>query len=130
MARLTAKEIHGIWACSVMCWDEKFRFDVDAYAEKHPRDDSTQTAWPLHHWLDRRVYAIDFDEFKTMVDVQAELCGEGRIPLQIGCCADATHKTLRLFEYAASKKEVALPRWWFLIGWSRTIAKCCTFSDL
>ena len=61
-------------------------------------------------------YAIDFDEFQRMVDLVAELCGKAGMPLQIGCCSDATHKTIRLLEYAASKKEVGaaqvnLPYW-------------------
>ncbi len=51
-----------------------------------------------------------------MVDIQAELCGAAKKPLQIGCCSDATRETLRLVEYAASKKEVGaaqivLPYW-------------------
>jgi dihydrodipicolinate synthase/N-acetylneuraminate lyase len=51
-----------------------------------------------------------------MVDIEAEICGKANMPLQIGCCSDATAKTIRLLEYAASKKEVGaaqvtLPYW-------------------
>ena len=51
-----------------------------------------------------------------MVDIQAELCGKANMPLQIGCCADATAKTIKLLEYAASKSQVGaaqviIPYW-------------------
>src|SRR5579872_5335269 len=106
MKRLAAKDICGVWAGSVMCWDEKFRLDIEAYAAgvremiRH-RPHGIYTSGSTGEF-----YALDFDDFRAMVDVQAELCGEANIPLQIGCCADATHKTIQLFEYAAHKPQV------------------------
>jgi len=114
--RLGAKDIFGVWAGCVMCWDEKFRFDSDSYSAgvaqmiKHKPHGIYTTG------STGEFYAIELDEFKQMVDIQAKLCGDAGVPLQIGCCGDATHKTLRLFEYAASKKQVGaaqvvLPYW-------------------
>jgi dihydrodipicolinate synthase/N-acetylneuraminate lyase len=116
MARLGSGDIFGIWAGMVMCWDKDYSFDSEAYASgiaqmiKHKPHGIYTTG------STGEFYAIDFDEFKLMVDIEADLCGKAGIRLQIGCCSDATHKTLRLFEYCASKKEVgaaqvALPYW-------------------
>lgn len=116
MGRLTAKEIHGIWAGSVMCWDEKFRFDTDAYAQSIRATIQHQPHGIYTTGSTGEFYAIDFDEFKSMVDIQSQLCVSAGVPLQIGCCADATHKTIRLFEYAASKPavgaaQIVVPYW-------------------
>jgi len=116
MARLGASDIYGVWAGSVMCWDQDFRFDVDAYASSIRQMIQHRPHGVYTTGSTGEFYAIDFDEFKTMVDVQARLCGDAGIALQIGCCADATHKTIRLFEYAASKPQVGaaqivLPYW-------------------
>ena len=116
MNRLKSKDIFGVWAGSVMCWDEKFRFDVDAYAASVKQLIRHKPHGIYTTGSTGEFYAIDFDEFKVMVDIQSRLCGEAGIPLQIGCCADATHKVVRLLEYAASKPQVGaaqvvLPYW-------------------
>ena len=116
MTRLGAKDIFGVWAGCVMCWDEKFRFDSDLYAASIRQMIKHKPHGIYTTGSTGEFYAIDFDEFKLMVDIQAQLCGDAGIPLQIGCCSDATHKTLQLFEYAASKKQVGaaqivLPYW-------------------
>jgi dihydrodipicolinate synthase/N-acetylneuraminate lyase len=116
MTRLGAKDIFGVWVGCVMCWDEKFGFDSEAYAASIRQMIKHKPHGLYTTGSTGEFYAIEFDEFKTMVDIQAQLCGEAGIPLQIGCCSDATHKTLRLFEYAASKKQVGaaqivLPYW-------------------
>jgi len=116
MTRLGAKDIFGVWAGCVMCWDEKFRFDSDSYAASIRQMITHKPHGIYTTGSTGEFYAIDFDEFKLMVDIQSQLCGDAGIPLQIGCCSDATHKTLRLFEYAASKKQVGaaqivLPYW-------------------
>ncbi len=106
MKRLTAKELHGIWAGVTMSWDEKFRFDEKIYAENIKRCISAKVYGVYTTGSTGEFYAIDYPEFCRMVDIQAELCGKAKMPLQIGCCSDATHKTIQLMEYAASKKEV------------------------
>lgn len=116
MTRLQAKDIFGVWAGCVMCWDERFNFDSGAYAAGVERMITHKPHGIYTTGSTGEFYAIDFDEFKLMVDIQADLCGKAQIPLQIGCCSDATHKTLRLFEYAASKQQVGaaqvtIPYW-------------------
>jgi dihydrodipicolinate synthase/N-acetylneuraminate lyase len=115
-ARLTAKTLHGIWSATKMTWDAKFRFDETAYAQNIRRTIAAKVHGIYTTGSTGEFYAIDDDEFRRMVDIQAELCGGAKMPLQIGCCTDATHKTLRQLEYAATKKavgaaQVALPYW-------------------
>jgi dihydrodipicolinate synthase/N-acetylneuraminate lyase len=116
MKRLNARDIFGIWAGSVMCWDERFRFDADAYAASIKQTIKYKPHGIYTTGSTGEFYAIDLDEFKLMVDIQSRLCGEAGIPLQVGCCAEATHKSIRLLEYAASKPQVGaaqvvLPYW-------------------
>lgn len=116
MARLTAKTLHGIWAGVTMSWDKQFGFDEKAYAENVCRTIAGKVHGVYTTGSTGEFYAIEDDEFRRMVDIEAELCGKAKMPLQIGCCADATYKTLRMLEYAAGKKEVGaaqvvLPYW-------------------
>src|SRR5574340_774243 len=116
MARLKAKDIYGIWAGVTMAGDARFRFDEEAYAKNIQRTIKAKVNGIYTTGSTGEFYAIDGDEFKRMVDIQAELCGKAKMPLQIGCCADATHKTIRLLEYAADQKavgaaQVNLPYW-------------------
>jgi dihydrodipicolinate synthase/N-acetylneuraminate lyase len=116
MSRLTAKTLYGIWAGMTMSWDEKDRFDEASY-----RANSVAMCRAGAHGVyttgsTGEFYALDEDEFRRMVDIQVEVCGEHGMPLQIGCCADSTREVLRLLEYAASKPQVGaaqvtLPYW-------------------
>jgi dihydrodipicolinate synthase/N-acetylneuraminate lyase len=116
MSRLTAKTLHGVWAALTMSFDEKDRFDEASY-----RTNSTTLCRAGVHGVyttgsTGEFYALDEDEFRRMVDIEAEVCGEHGMPLQIGCCADSTREVLRLLEYAASKQQVGaaqvtLPYW-------------------
>jgi len=116
MSRLTAEQVRGIWAGVTMSWDEKYKFDEEIYAQNVKRAITAKVHGVYTTGSTGEFYAIEFDEFCRMVDIQAELCGHASMPLQIGCCTDATHKTIRLLEYAASKKEVGavqvnIPYW-------------------
>ena len=116
MARLTAKDVYGIWAGITMVWDEDYRFDENTYAENIRRTLAANVHGIYTTGSTGEFYAIDYGEFCTMVDIQAELCGAARTPLQIGCCSDATAKTIRMLEYAAGKEQVGavqvnIPYW-------------------
>ena len=113
---LTAENLEGIWAGLTMSWDENFRFDSETYGRNIERALKTQVAGLYTTGSTGEFYAIELDEFKEMVDIISDLCGEAGKPLQIGCCSDATAKTLRLLEYAATRKavkgvQVNIPYW-------------------
>ena len=116
MARLKSNDVHGIWAGVTLPWDESYRFDEKTYAKNTENTIAAKVYGIYTTGSTGEFYALDYDEFCTMVDIQAELCGKANMPLQIGCCSDATHKTIRLIEYAASKDavgavQVVLPYW-------------------
>ena len=116
MSRLTAESLHGIWAGVTMVWNEQYRFDEQTYAQNVERTIAAGVHGIYTTGSTGEFYALEFEEFCLMVDIEAELCGRAGIPLQIGCNADATHKILRMLEYTAGKPEVgaaqvALPYW-------------------
>jgi dihydrodipicolinate synthase/N-acetylneuraminate lyase len=99
-----------------MSWDEHDRFDENTYVTNAKRVIASGVHGLYTTGSTGEFYALDFDEFRRMVDIQAELCGAAAMPLQVGCCADATRKTLRMLEYAADKSavgaaQVTLPYW-------------------
>jgi len=116
MGRLTTNELRGIWAGITLPWDEHDHLDEAAYQADIERMCQAGVHGIYTTGSTGEFYALDFDEFTRMVDIQDALCGQYRMPLQIGCCADCTRKTLRLVEYAAAKAQVGavqitLPYW-------------------
>ena len=114
--RLTAQRVRGIWGGVTMSWSESDTFDGKQYEKNVRRTIDAKVHGIYTTGSTGEFYAIEFDEFRDMVDIQANLCGDARMPLQIGCCADATRRTIRLLEYAASKPavgaaQVVLPYW-------------------
>lgn len=116
MNRLTADQVRGIWAGVTLSWDELDQFDEASYRANTETLCRAGVHGIYTSGSTGEFYALDWNEFRRMVDIQAEICGQHEMPLQIGCCADDTRKVLRLIEYAASKPEVGavqvtLPYW-------------------
>jgi dihydrodipicolinate synthase/N-acetylneuraminate lyase len=116
MSRLTAETLRGIWAGMTMSWDEKDRFEEATYRTNTEAMCKAGVHGIYTTGSTGEFYALDFDEFRRMVDIQAEICGRHKMPLQIGCNSDCTRGVIRLLEYAAGKKEVAavqvvIPYW-------------------
>jgi dihydrodipicolinate synthase/N-acetylneuraminate lyase len=116
MSRLTAADCRGIWAGLTMSWDEHDAFDEASYRANTEAMCRAGVHGVYTSGSTGEFYALDFDEFRRMVDVQAEICGRLRMPLQIGCCSDSTRATIRLLEYAAGKPQVGaaqvvIPYW-------------------
>ena len=116
MAKLSKETLRGVWAGITVSWDEDFGFNEEIYAQNVQRMIDAGAHGIYTTGSTGEFYAFDYDEFCRMVDVIAELAGGAGVPLQIGCCSDATHKTIRLLEYAASKSQVGavqvnLPYW-------------------
>ena len=93
--RLTAENLHGIWAGVTMPWDENDQFDEEIYATNIRRTIDTNVHGIYTTGSTGEFYAVDDDEFRRMGDIQAELCGMAGMPLQIGCCSDGTVKALQ-----------------------------------
>src|SRR4051812_34184573 len=106
MTRLTANDCRGIWAGVPMSWDGRDHFDEDGYRANVETMCRAGVHGVYTTGSTGEFYAVEWDEFRRMVDIQAEVCGRYKVPLQIGCCADSTRKALRLIEYAAGKPQV------------------------
>jgi len=116
MKRLTADKLWGIWAGVTMSWDEKYRFDEETYRINTETMCRVGAHGVYTSGSTGEFYALSYEEFCRMVDIQDEVCGRYNIPLQIGCCSDNTRETIKLVEYAAGKKHVGasqvnLPYW-------------------
>lgn len=116
MARLTADTLLGIWAAVPLSWRPDFTLDEKSYVANIETAIRAKVHGIYTSGSTGEFYALEFDEFRRMVDIQADLCGRARMPLQVGCCADATGKILRKAQYAAAKPQVgalqvALPYW-------------------
>jgi dihydrodipicolinate synthase/N-acetylneuraminate lyase len=116
MARLRQENLRGIWAAIPMSWDAENRFDEETYAQNVQRAIAAGVHGIYTTGSTGEFYALTPAEFRRMVDIQDELCGKAGMPLQIGCCSDATWKTLEMLEYVNGKEHVGaaqvnLPYW-------------------
>ena len=116
MHGLTADALRGIWAGATMTWDGRDRFDEGVYQTNVERLCRSAVHGVYTTGSTGEFYALDFDEFRAMVDIECELCRRYGKPLQIGCCSDNTRETLRYLEYVAGKPEagaaqVVIPYW-------------------
>ena len=116
MGRLTAETLHGIWAGVTMAWDGSDALDVDSYVTNTEAMCEAGVHGVYTTGSTGEFYALDFDEFRQMVDIQCDVCGRCNKPLQIGCNSDNTREALRYLEYVAGKPEVgaaqvAVPYW-------------------
>lgn len=116
MGRLTSEKLRGIWAGVTLSWDEQDRFDAESYRVNSEVLGKCGAHGIYTTGSTGEFYALDYDEFRRMVDIQTEICSKNRAPLQIGCCADSTREVIRLLEYAAGKPavgaaQIVLPYW-------------------
>lgn len=116
MNRLSKETLRGVWAGVTMSWDESYGFDVKSYRANIENAIKAGVHGIYTTGSTGEFYALNFDEFKAMVDVQAEICGAKSTFLQIGCCAPNTRDVIRMLEYAAGKEsvgaaQVCLPFW-------------------
>ncbi len=116
MSRLTADTLYGIWAGVTMAWDEEDNLDLDSYVANTERLCRAGVHGIYTTGSTGEFYALEFEEFRRMVDIQCDLCRRCNKPLQIGCNADDTRDVLRYLEYVAGKPEVGaaqvtIPYW-------------------
>lgn len=116
MERLIADDVRGIWAGILMSWDEHGNFDEESYRTNTERTMKANVHGVYTTGSSSEFYALNYEEFCLMVDIQNEICGKNNMPLQIGCSADNTRKTIKLLEYANSKPnvggvQVVIPYW-------------------
>lgn len=99
-----------------MSWDDKLLFDETSYRTNIKRLCRAGVHGIYTTGSSGEFYALNFDEFRLMVDIQIEVCSQYSMPLQIGCGSENTRKTIRLLEYVAEKQyigaaQIILPYW-------------------
>lgn len=113
--KLTPQNLNGIWAGITLSWNRQGELDEAAYRENLRRLCAAKVHGIYTSGSTGEFYALDEAEFKRMVDLVLEETQPHGIPVQIGCCADATRKVIRLLTYAhdagAAGAQVVLPYW-------------------
>jgi len=135
MRSLGYDELRGIWAGLMMTWDEHDRFDEENYRRNVERICASGAHGVYTTGSTGEFYALEFEEFRAMMDLVDDICGAHRTPLQIGCNGDSTRKVLRLLECAAGKKnvggvQVVVPYWMELndrelLQYFKDLYACC-----
>ncbi|MFH0963628.1 MAG: dihydrodipicolinate synthase family protein [Planctomycetota bacterium] len=105
---LTAKSLRGVWALVTTPWNSKNDFDEEVF--RH--DVACQCRSGVHGLYTTgssgEFFALDFEEFRRLVDVFLDEVKKTRTPHQIGCGAADTRGTLRRVECAVERGAQAL----------------------
>ena len=113
--KLTAATLKGPWAGVTLSWNEDYSFDEASFRRNLRRLATFDVPGIYTTGSTGEFYALDWPEFRRMVDIFFEEVGPTGKPTQIGCCADDTRDVLRMAEYAASKGaggiQFVLPYW-------------------
>lgn len=114
-ARLTAETLKGVWAGVTLSWNEDYSLDEASFRENLSRLCASKVHGIYTTGSTGEFYAVDFSEFRLMVDIVAEVVPPSGIPVQIGCCADDTRDVQRQIEYAARSGadgvQIVVPYW-------------------
>jgi dihydrodipicolinate synthase/N-acetylneuraminate lyase len=112
---LTSATLKGIWAAVTLPWHEDYSLDEAAFRENLRRLIAAQVHGIYTTGSTGEFYALDWDEFRHVVDIFIEMVAASGIPVQVGCCADDTRDVCRQVEYAcragADGVQVVLPYW-------------------
>jgi len=113
--KLTSATLKGIWAAVTLPWREDYSLDEDAFRENLRRLIAAKVHGIYTTGSTGEFYALDWDEFRHMVELFMDTVSPSGIPVQIGCCADDTRDICRQIEYAcragADGVQVVLPYW-------------------
>jgi len=100
--RLTRQNLHGVWAAITTPFDENNRFDAAVFRENIRRLHAAGVHGIYTTDSDGEFYAIELDEFKTIVDVFADEAQRLNIPTQVGVTWCNTQGMLDRLRYAAA----------------------------
>jgi len=113
--KLTAETLRGIWAGITLSWDEQYGFDEAPLRANLRRLCAAKVHGIYTTGSTGEFYALDFDEFRRLVDIMVEEVRPSGLPTMIGCVAPDTRGTLRLIEYVCKAgcdgAQVAMPYW-------------------
>jgi 4-hydroxy-tetrahydrodipicolinate synthase len=99
--RLTRDNLHGVWAAIATPFDENDRFDEGIFRENMRRLHAAGVHGIYTTDSDGEFYAIEFDEFKRIVDVFADEAQRLAFPTQVGVTWCNTAGMLDRLRYAS-----------------------------
>jgi dihydrodipicolinate synthase/N-acetylneuraminate lyase len=112
---ITRENLEGLWAAIPMAWDEAQRFDERTFRENIARLCRSGVSRFYTTGSTGEFYALDFDDFKAMVNAFLDETRRWGAQTQVGCTWFNTRDTIRRMEYAADRGadgiQVALPGW-------------------
>ncbi|OIO96871.1 MAG: hypothetical protein AUK03_03310 [Anaerolineae bacterium CG2_30_64_16] len=113
--KLTSDTLKGVWAAVTLPWHEDLSLDEVAFRENLQRLIAARVHGIYTTGSTGEFYALDWDEFRHMVDLFTGAVSASGIPIQVGCAADDTRDICRQIEYAfragADGVQVVLPYW-------------------
>ncbi len=136
---LTRDNLKGIFAAVPIPWDEQGQFQESVFR----KDVATLCASGVHGIYTTgttgEFHALDFEEFRRMVDAFLTEAKSYKTPTQVGCTALNTRDAVRMASYAVDKGvdgvQVALPFWMPLndreiVDFFREVSQVCGIVPL
>ncbi len=113
--KLSASSLKGIWAGITLSWDERYQLDEAAFRENLERLCKAGVHGIYINGSTGEFYALNFEEFRHLVDILVEVVSPTGIPIQVGCGSPNTRDTICMIEYVARKgcdgAQIILPFW-------------------
>jgi dihydrodipicolinate synthase/N-acetylneuraminate lyase len=101
---LTRENCKGIWAAIPMSWDEEYRFDIVTFKENVRKMAEAGAHCLYTSGSTGEFYAINFEEFKDMVDALVEATSDYNVFTAVGTTALNTAEVINMVEYCVYKK--------------------------
>jgi len=103
MDHLTRDSLRGVWAAVATPFDRKDRFDVEVFQENVRRLAAAGVDGVYTTDSDGEFYAIELDEFRSIVDALAEESQRLGLPTQVGVTWSHTRGVIERLRYAAER---------------------------
>lgn len=111
----SAVNVKGVFAAVPLPWDEQGQFDERTFRRDIARLCDSGVHGIYTTGTTGEFYALDFDEFRRVVDAFAAETRDREVATQVGCTAVNNVEAMNRARYAASKGvdaiQIALPFW-------------------
>lgn len=113
--KLTRENFKGPWAGLPVAWDSNFKFNEKRYYKDVERCCRAGFPGVYTGGTTGEFYAMDFEEFKRVSTITAEVCQKYNVPVMIGCSSTYTIGAIERAKFAgqigADAIQLALPFW-------------------
>lgn len=109
------QHLHGVWPAIPLPWTDSDALDAGLFREIVLRYAAAGVAGVYTTGTDGELSALDFDDFRIMVDAFAAAVEEAGLPAQVGCTWLHTKGVLERVQYAVDRGircvQIAPPFW-------------------